>query len=78
MSASSSKMFLGSGARPVRTADNLTAICEPYCLDNVGSSTADNPIGLHGLLRGKRIAYFFTGRRDALKATSFSSKHSFH
>jgi hypothetical protein len=22
-------MFLGSGARPVRKADNLTAICEP-------------------------------------------------
>jgi hypothetical protein len=22
------------------------------CLDNVGSSTANNPIGLHGLLQG--------------------------
>jgi hypothetical protein len=38
-------MFLGSKARPVRKADNLTAICE----STVGSSTSHNPIGLHGL-----------------------------
>jgi hypothetical protein len=31
-------MFLVSTARPVRKADNLSAICEP--------------IGIHGLLRG--------------------------
>jgi hypothetical protein len=24
----------------------------PYCLDNVGSLTSHNPIGLHGLLLG--------------------------
>jgi hypothetical protein len=35
-------MFLGSKVRPVRGADNLTAI---YL-------TSHNPIGLYGLLRG--------------------------
>jgi hypothetical protein len=38
-------MFLGSRARLVRRADNFAAIC----LDNVGSLTSHNPIGLHGL-----------------------------
>jgi hypothetical protein len=45
-------MFLRSKARAVRTADNLTAIYEPICLDNVGSLTSHNPVGLHGLLQG--------------------------
>jgi hypothetical protein len=45
------KMFLGSRARPVRRADNLTAMCEPNCLDNVGPLTSHNPIDLHGLLQ---------------------------
>jgi hypothetical protein len=45
-------MFLGSKVHPVRRADNLTAICEPIVLDNMGSLTSHNPIGLHGLLRG--------------------------
>jgi hypothetical protein len=44
-------MFLGSKVRRVRRADKLTAICEPNCLDNVGSLTSHNPIGLHGPLR---------------------------
>jgi hypothetical protein len=43
-------MFLGSKVRRVRRADKLTAICAD-CLDNVGSLTSHNPIGLHGLLR---------------------------
>jgi hypothetical protein len=34
--------------RPVRKADNLTAIC----LANVGASTSLNPIGLRGQLEG--------------------------
>jgi hypothetical protein len=33
--------------RPARKADNLTAICEPICLENVGSSTSHNRMGLH-------------------------------
>jgi hypothetical protein len=45
-------MFPESTERPARKADNLAAICEPTVLDNVGSSTSHNPIGLHGLLRG--------------------------
>jgi hypothetical protein len=41
-------MFLGSKVRQVRKADNLSAIY----LDNVGSLTSHNPIGLQGLVRG--------------------------
>jgi hypothetical protein len=44
-------MFLGRKARLVRRADKLTAIYEPIVLDNVGSLTPQNPIGLQGLLR---------------------------
>jgi hypothetical protein len=42
-------MFLENRPRPVRRANNLSAICEADCLDNVVSSTSHNPIGLHGL-----------------------------
>jgi hypothetical protein len=39
-------MYLGSRARPLCKADNLTAIYEPIlqCPDNVGSSTSHRPI----------------------------------
>jgi hypothetical protein len=37
--------------RPASKADNLTAICEPIILENVGASTSDNHIGLHDLLQ---------------------------
>jgi hypothetical protein len=43
-------MFLGSKVRLVRRAGNLTTIWAD-CLDNVGSLTSHNPIGLQGLLR---------------------------
>jgi hypothetical protein len=45
-------MFLESKVRRVRKTDNLTAIYEPIVLDNVGSLTSHNPIGIQGLLRG--------------------------
>jgi hypothetical protein len=46
-------MFLGSKMRRVRRADNLTTYhLLADCLDNVGSLTSHNPIGLQGLLRG--------------------------
>jgi hypothetical protein len=45
-------MFLESRARPVRGADNLTAIYGADCLDNVGFLTSYYPVSLHGLLRG--------------------------
>jgi hypothetical protein len=44
-------MLLGSKVRQVRKADNLTTIYELIVVDNVGSLTSRNPIGLHGLLR---------------------------
>jgi hypothetical protein len=40
-------MSLGSIERPAPEDENLTAICEQMCLDNVGSLTSDKPIGLH-------------------------------
>jgi hypothetical protein len=43
-------MFLGSKVRRVRRADSLTAIWAD-CLDNVGSLTSRNSIGIQGLLR---------------------------
>jgi hypothetical protein len=47
----------GGKGRPARTAENLTAICD--CLENVGTSTSVNPVGLHGLLTviGVRLPY---------------------
>jgi hypothetical protein len=45
-------MFLESKVGLVRRADILTGISEPIVLDNVGSVTPHNPIGLQGLLRG--------------------------
>jgi hypothetical protein len=45
------KIFLCSKARPVRKADNLTAI-RADCLYNVGSLTSHNALGLQDLLRG--------------------------
>jgi hypothetical protein len=44
-------MFLVSKVRRLCKADSLTAIYEP-CVDNVGSLTSHNPIGLQGLLWG--------------------------
>jgi hypothetical protein len=43
--------ILESIARPVREADNCTAIMIADCLQNVRSSTSHNCIGIHGLLR---------------------------
>jgi hypothetical protein len=51
---------MGSKARPVRRADNLTAIYVwADCPDNVGSLTSHNPIGLQGLLRDSFTFYFY-------------------
>jgi hypothetical protein len=45
-------MFLGSRVRLVRSADNLSAICEPIVQIMWDPLTSHNPIGLYGLLRG--------------------------
>jgi hypothetical protein len=45
-------MFPDGKGLPARKADNLTAICEPIFLENVGTSTSRNPKGFHGLLQG--------------------------
>jgi hypothetical protein len=42
----------GGKGRPSRRADNLTAICEPTVLKNVGASMSHNFMDLHGLLQG--------------------------
>jgi hypothetical protein len=48
----STRNHSGDKGRPTRKADNLTAVCEPICLENVGASMSHNPMGLHGLLQG--------------------------
>jgi hypothetical protein len=48
----STRNLPGDKEPPSRKADNLTAICEPIVLENVGSSTSHNPMGLHGLYQG--------------------------
>jgi hypothetical protein len=47
-------MFPMSTARPVRDADNITAVC----LYNVGPSLSHSAIGLHGLLLGWHYPFF--------------------
>jgi hypothetical protein len=34
------RILLGGKGRPARKADNLTAICEPIVLGNMGASTS--------------------------------------
>jgi hypothetical protein len=48
----STRNLPGGNGRPAIRADNLTAICEPTVLQNVGASTSHNPMDLHGLLQG--------------------------
>jgi hypothetical protein len=45
-------MFLGIKVRPVRRADKTYLHQLADFLDDVGSLTSHNPIGLQGLLRG--------------------------
>jgi hypothetical protein len=47
----STRNLPGGKGRPARKAD-LTAICEPICLENVGTPTSQNPLSLHGLSEG--------------------------
>jgi hypothetical protein len=49
--------------RPVPGADNLTA----DCLDNVGSLTSRNPVGLHDLLLGWLYLFFIMEITNNLK-----------
>jgi hypothetical protein len=39
----------GGTERPARKAANLTAICKPIVIENMGASKSHNPMGLHGL-----------------------------
>jgi hypothetical protein len=41
-----------SKGRSLRETDNLTAICEPIVLENVGASMSHNAVRLHSLLQG--------------------------
>jgi hypothetical protein len=47
----STRNLPGDKGRSARKAD-VTAICEPIVWENVGASTSQNPMGLHGLLQG--------------------------
>jgi hypothetical protein len=48
----STKKIPGGKGRPVRKADNLTAICQPIVQKNVTASTSHNPMSLYSLLQG--------------------------
>jgi hypothetical protein len=79
-------MFLRSRARPVRKADNLSLL-RADCLDNVGSLTSHNPLGLHGLLQRELCftlcalgvqCYFLTVNIGRLTdSKDYKSKHLF-
>jgi hypothetical protein len=56
-------MFMGSRSRLAGKADNLTAINKPFVsLDNVGSLTSHNPIGLHGSFGFWRLVMVMAGK----------------
>jgi hypothetical protein len=48
----STRNLTGGKGRPVRKADNLTAICEQIVYKIMAASAFHNPMGLHGLLQG--------------------------
>jgi hypothetical protein len=48
----STRKLAGGKERSAHKADNLTAICDPIFLENMGTFTAHNPTALHGLLQG--------------------------
>jgi hypothetical protein len=48
----STRNLPGGKGRPARKADNLTAICEPIVIEDMGASTFHNPMGLYDLLQG--------------------------
>jgi hypothetical protein len=58
-------MFIRNRAWQVDKAESLTAIYEPI-VDNIGSLTSHNPIGLHGLLRGQ--LYFLSSLEGIWKS----------
>jgi hypothetical protein len=47
----STRNLAGGKGRPAHKADNLTAMCAD-CLENMGTSTSQNPMGLCCLLEG--------------------------
>jgi hypothetical protein len=47
----STRNLPGGKGRPARKAD-VTTICERIFKKNVGASTSQNPMGLHGRLQG--------------------------
>jgi hypothetical protein len=53
----STRNLPGGKERPARRADDLTAIFGRLSRQNVGASTSQNLMGLHGLLKGQ--LYFF-------------------
>jgi hypothetical protein len=50
----------GSGLENRDYGCRVSAVCESTVLDDAGSSTCHNSIGLQGPLRGIALLYFFT------------------
>jgi hypothetical protein len=55
----SSTNFSRIEERPALMADNFTAHVWADCIENVGTSSSHNPMGLHGLLE-EWLYFFFT------------------
>jgi hypothetical protein len=55
----STRNLPGGKGQLARKVDSLTTICELICLENVGDSMSQNPVGLHGLWWGQLYLYFF-------------------
>jgi hypothetical protein len=49
--------FPGGKGWLAHKADNLTAICEFRCLENVRALPSNNSVGLHGLLTGIALSF---------------------
>jgi hypothetical protein len=48
----STRNLPGGKGRPARKADNITAICEPIAIEDMGASSFHNPMGFYDLLQG--------------------------
>jgi hypothetical protein len=59
----STRNLPGYKGRPERKADNLTVICEPECVENVGASTSHNStrMGLHDFSSFTQCLYRLVG-----------------
>jgi hypothetical protein len=77
MIETSTRNLAGGEGRPSLKDDNLTAICEPIVLKNVGASTSLNTTGLQGLFVIWIILPYIKNRLQSPKVlTPFLTQHA--